>query len=239
MTWRTHIIGGLQTGIVAASIASGSVEDSLILISAASFGSILPDIDQPGSRIGQSDALIGLVSHLVSKFTRHRGFTHTLLGAIVMAALFFMPSLAGNARESIIAFFAALFVFALVHAKGGALSYFAGWLSVAAYIFTPIAASLVSDQNIELFLDIRSARLCAIGVFFGCVSHMVYDSFNRGGVPWLWPISRKQFHIMGIKTNTFGELYFVAIQILILTVLIPVCFKDAAAWNAVKNLKLP
>lgn len=64
MLGRTHIVGGLAT---AAVIGTGPVG-----IAASVFGSLLPDIDHPTSKIGKK---VPILPH----FMRHRGFTHSLL----------------------------------------------------------------------------------------------------------------------------------------------------------------
>lgn len=40
--------------------------------------------------------------------------------------------------------------------------------------------------------------------------------FNKGGVPLLWPISKKNYRLMEIKTNTAGEFWFITVQIIIM-----------------------
>lgn len=44
----------------------------------------------------------------------------------------------------------------------------------------------------------------SIGLFWGILSHLMLDSMNPSGVPWLWPYGRK-FSIARIRTGTGGE----------------------------------
>lgn len=44
----------------------------------------------------------------------------------------------------------------------------------------------------------------SIGLFWGILSHLMLDSMNPSGVPWLWPYNRK-FSIARIRTGTGGE----------------------------------
>lgn len=45
--------------------------------------------------------------------------------------------------------------------------------------------------------------LC-MGLFWGCISHLILDSLNPSGVPWLWPYGRK-FSLAKIRTGGGGE----------------------------------
>ena len=236
MTWKTHIIGGAQIGIVLASVAHGTATDSAIIFSASMLGSVLPDIDHPRSKLARSDAFVGLLSRVISKFTKHRGFTHTIPGALLFALIFYALAMFRTEKESLIAFFAALIVFIAIHAMGDALRWLAGWVAVAVYMAGPQVASLIRDHNIDIGINSESARLCALGIFAGCVIHMVYDSFNSGGIQWLYPISRKNIRLLAIKTNTLGELGFIAMQILVLSAIIAVCYKDVRAFEMLKEI---
>lgn len=48
----------------------------------------------------------------------------------------------------------------------------------------------------------------AIGIFAGVVSHLVLDTFNHNGVPWMYPFNRKRFHVASIRTRGTGEFMF-------------------------------
>lgn len=43
-----------------------------------------------------------------------------------------------------------------------------------------------------------------VGFGLGFLSHLVLDTLNPSGIPWLWPC-KKRFHVLGIKTNTWPE----------------------------------
>ena len=220
MTWKTHLIGGAQAGVIVGFAANGTYAETALVVSAALLGSVLPDIDQPGSKLARADSLVGTVSFIVSKFTKHRGFTHTILGSFVIAALFYaLAMVQGGSEGSLIAFFSAYLVFIFLHGTGGPLKAIAGWLAIAAYIFSPRLLLFLSENDMSLSVDKRAAFLCAMGIFAGCLSHMVYDSANKGGVAWLWPLSGKKIKMLSIKTNTIGELWFIAFQIVVLGLL--------------------
>lgn len=220
MTWKTHLIGGAQAGLLTiAAIKCGSdYTESLIVGSAAVLGSLLPDLDQPKSKLSRSDLLVGLVAHLITpRFTQHRGFTHTIPGATLIGGSFYLLSmLQGGGAEGLYAFFAALAVFVILHASDSPIKPLAGCISAAIYLSGPQIADLITESGLSVDLGKRSAMLCALGVFAGSLSHIWYDFFNKGGVPLLWPISKKNYRLMEIKTNTAGEFWFITVQIIIM-----------------------
>lgn len=236
MTWKTHLIGGAQAGIAAAYLAGGSIGESALILSSALIGSVLPDIDQPGSKLAKSDSLVGLASLFVSRFTKHRGITHTAAGAALAATLFYALAMFRTDRESIFALIAALAVFIFVHAAGGAFSRLAGWLAVICYVFAPQIMQFLSDHSVGFSVNARSAALCAAGILLGCISHIVYDAFNKGGVMLLYPFSKKTFRFLDIRTNTFAEFGFAGVQVLVLALLIAVLYRDVRIVNAVREL---
>lgn len=48
------------------------------------------------------------------------------------------------------------------------------------------------------------------GFGLGFLSHLMLDTLNPTGIPWLWPM-KKKFHIANIKTNTGWEYAVLAI----------------------------
>ena len=70
MLGKTHLGGGIVTSLL---LCGGDVVSICWLI----FGSILPDIDHPGSMIGKNVPLL-------PKILKHRGFTHSILFCILM-----------------------------------------------------------------------------------------------------------------------------------------------------------
>lgn len=216
MTWSTHVIGGLQAGIIASCVIDASPENSAVIIGASVLGSILPDIDHPDSKITRSDSLLSLVSHGVSRFTKHRGFTHTIIGALVFALLFYGLAIFRTGAEGVLSFFVAIILFSFLHLAGGDLAYIAGWLAAAAYIFGPQIIRFLTNSNINLSFNRYSALLYAVGIFIGCLAHMFYDTFNKGGIMWFWPFTSKKYRFMTIKTNTRGEVGFGLIQFFLL-----------------------
>ena len=52
-----------------------------------------------------------------------------------------------------------------------------------------------------------------LGFLIGTMSHLILDSFNYKGVMWLYPLTKKHFHIASIKTRGFGETMFLIIMV--------------------------
>ena len=70
MLGKTHLGGGIVTSLL---LCGGDVVSMCWLV----FGSILPDIDHPGSMIGKNVPLL-------PKILKHRGFTHSILFCVSM-----------------------------------------------------------------------------------------------------------------------------------------------------------
>lgn len=230
------MIGGIQAGTLLSAAADGGPMSFALIISCAALGSVLPDIDHAGSKLSRSDGFIGFVSGLLSKMTKHRGFTHTVPGAFVMAAAFYMLAMFRTERESITAFFVALAVFLALHATGDVLRWLAGWIAAGIYVLGPGLLKLITEQGFDLGLNAHSAILCAAGIFAGCIAHDIYDTFNKGGIAWLWPLSSRNIRLARIKTNSAGEGCFAAVQTIILIILLAVFFKDTKAVELCREL---
>ena len=230
------MIGGAIIGVASSYVARSDFTESSVIISSAVIGSLLPDIDRPSSKIAKSDSLIGLISHLTSKFTRHRGVLHTVFGAATFAALFYGLAAFRTEKESLLSFFLAFSVFILIHVFGGAFYRLAGWAAAFSYIAGPRVAEIMTESNISFEIQLHSARLCALGIFVGCIAHMAYDTFNPGGIAWLWPLSKKNISLLSIKTDSRAEAGFFVLQVLILAVVVAVCYGDAKAVETMKRL---
>lgn len=77
-------------------------------------------------------------------------------------------------------------------------------------IHTPICmiilAMLCSILMVVVPKDMHAIAVeIAEGILIGYFSHLLLDTFNPGGIMWLYPISKKYFHIAQIKTGTIGE----------------------------------
>ncbi|MBI2668523.1 metal-dependent hydrolase [Candidatus Woesearchaeota archaeon] len=81
MLFKTHLLlGALFFLLTKDHFTGGSV---LLFFSLVLLGSILPDIDEPNSKVNRGGGIVGI---MVAMFTRHRGIFHSL----VMAAFVFL-----------------------------------------------------------------------------------------------------------------------------------------------------
>ncbi len=85
MTGKTHQVIGITAGL-GVYLATTSPEYSPATLGAvlvlSHFMALLPDIDQPTSRIWQTVPLFGRVAgEMVDPFLKHRNITHSILGA--------------------------------------------------------------------------------------------------------------------------------------------------------------
>ena len=71
MLGKTHLGGGIVTALL---LCSGDIVSSIYVM----FGSMLPDIDHPGSIIGKNVPLL-------PKLLKHRGMTHSILFCVIIS----------------------------------------------------------------------------------------------------------------------------------------------------------
>lgn len=78
MTGKTHIVGGVASGMVLASVTS---YEPTTLVIAGAVGGLLPDICHGGSKIGRK---MPVLSKIINTIFGHRTFTHSLLFLILV-----------------------------------------------------------------------------------------------------------------------------------------------------------
>ncbi|MBI4153212.1 metal-dependent hydrolase [Candidatus Woesearchaeota archaeon] len=81
MKWYTHTAFGFLTALFLLPWSNGH---SILFVSLAVFGSLLPDIDHEGSKINR---ILPVTRWFASLFT-HRGFFHSLFPAALLYLLF-------------------------------------------------------------------------------------------------------------------------------------------------------
>lgn len=213
MNGRTHKCGGVALATLAA-LALGSrngvsVEQGVMLITGASFGALLPDIDHKGSEVGKK---LKPISKIICKNTEHRGFTHTLVcTALVAIFLFGTVDVLKNIYKGDLNSRLIL----------GAASGFLIWIALDTAL-NSMRPKFVHNKKIRKLLDLElpslivlvilctvfstmvynSLGIFALGATIGYVSHIVLDLFNPMGVPILYPLSKRRLHIANIKTGT-------------------------------------
>lgn len=60
-------------------------------------------------------------------------------------------------------------------------------------------------QTFAKVIIIQPAEIITLGFGVGVFSHLFLDSFNEGGISWLFPFTKKRFHFASIKVNSFSE----------------------------------
>ncbi|MCS7121732.1 MAG: metal-dependent hydrolase [Archaeoglobaceae archaeon] len=88
MMYSTHVIFAWLLTVLGFKTNSLDISLNLDIIYAfvaVTFGSLLPDIDHPRSLISKSYWFS--ISKFISKTTRHRGWTHSLFGAILFTSI--------------------------------------------------------------------------------------------------------------------------------------------------------
>lgn len=90
-----------------------------------------------------------------------------------------------------------------------------GFLHSPAFIL--LAGILLTAGNRALLSGsaLQMAGFFITGFISGILSHIILDTFNKQGIPWLWPY-KKRFRLLSIKTDSIMETAFAVI----LTVLI-------------------
>lgn len=94
MNYQAHQIGGIcASAMVATSVFYGSTNHTVAYIAmgltivGGAIGGLIPDIDHPSSKVGRK---VPLLSKVVNSVFGHRGFTHTLLAALIFTYLLFL-----------------------------------------------------------------------------------------------------------------------------------------------------
>ena len=61
----------------------------------------------------------------------------------------------------------------------------------------------------------KDILLITAAMFAGCISHLLYDTFNPQGIMWLHPIKKKRYSLANIDTSSAAELSFRVFMIVI------------------------
>ncbi|GAB3295531.1 metal-dependent hydrolase [Parasphingorhabdus pacifica] len=204
-TGPTHAISGLAAWAAVTSLAGshtiGQLSPKTWVVGAtlASGAALLPDIDHPKSTVastfggisrGFSAAISGL-SGFMYRLTRtkrdsdregtHRGFTHTVVFAIIAGLLTtaIVQSSSGTALGILMFTFAGLAVRGIMHTwcprKDAVL------ITVASLVLTVACWMWAGDQPTD-------AAAFGVAVMIGCVAHFIGDAITEQGCPMLWPI---------------------------------------------------
>ncbi|APU17516.1 MULTISPECIES: metal-dependent hydrolase [Actinoalloteichus] len=204
-TGPTHAISGLAAWAAVTALASDgtvgqlSAQSWVIGATLASGAALLPDIDHPSSTVtrtfgaisqGLSKAAVTL-SSFIYKLTRtkkdsdrdggHRGFTHTIVFALLMglAVTAIVQASNGTATAVVMFFYAGLAIRGIMHKwcpKRDAML-----IAGASLVLTALCTWWASGEE-------HNAAIFGLAVIIGCVAHFLGDAITSQGCSMLWPI---------------------------------------------------
>jgi|GEM_PF-1677895 len=218
MNGTTHMaVGALAGGLTfAVSFASRSFSINiqgyevypLVVTAAAAMGGLAPDVDIAHSKAGR----------FLRKFL-HAGLVASTMFMLVM---FFLPESVGigvldgaigmgervdRGVPIVLAAFCVLVMIIIEKSKHRGFTHTVPGLVL---VSAPLMFMLLTGV---LFVGADIAVSGQIGFVMGWLSHMLIDTFNRGGIPWLWPVTKKRFRVAKIATGSVEEGRFLVFSI--------------------------
>jgi membrane-bound metal-dependent hydrolase YbcI (DUF457 family) len=212
------IVGGLCAGtLVASSVAKNGWGFEIgphtlypvVGVVPAVIGALGPDVDMEQTPMG--------------KWTR-RGLIAVGAGSGVIGGLaLFIPAIASRLSGSyptlIVIAVCSLVLYAYLSTVKHRKQTHGGFLALG--LSLPILYVLyLAKPGIgpSLFLSVW------VGFWLGWVSHLVADSFNKKGVPWLYPLSDEHYHIATIVTGSRFEVLFRYVNIAVFSIVYTLIF---------------
>ena len=182
-----------------------------MITAAAAVGGLAPDIDMAHSKAGRP----------LRKALR----TVLIISAAFIGVMQFIPDTTGDGSGRsiplILGIFCALILVIIEKSKHR------GFTHTCACLLIVAAPLIYMIHSQPIFIGADIAVSAQIGFVLGWFSHMVIDTFNPLGTPWLWPLAKKHFSIMRINTGTMGERVFCIASVL----LFAGCYSVIIAWG--------
>jgi len=209
MKGTTHMAVGGYTGglIMAYSIADRTLSFNfagyevypLMAIIAAVMGGIAPDVDMAHSKAGRfmrkllrNTLIASALFLMIMNFLPQTGIA-ILDGAIGRGAQI------DRGIPFVLAIFCVVIMYAIEKSKHRGFTHTLVGLLVVA---TPLILMVATGTT---FVGADLVVSAQVGFLLGWLSHMVIDTFNTAGIPWLWPITKKRFKVMRIVTGSQRE----------------------------------
>ena len=201
MNYTAHKIGGLSLGAaVALSMFGNPVGNSLvqlqegIVIGASMIGAMLPDIDHPNSKISKKARI---TSRVVNTVAGHRGLLHAPLFVVLLWILFRIVKTT-MINSSVVSSVISLIISMAVPFAGIIIALMKrGRISVTATMLIGMVFYWISQvYSMEMLYQCFTT-----GIITGYISHLAMDSMTRTGIPLLYPITNRKYHVLSLKTG--------------------------------------
>lgn len=193
MLGRDHALSG---GVVFAAAAPFTLHVTLPQLITGTVltggAALLSDFDEPGSTIARGGGFLTRgFAHVVRWAARgHRHGTHSLLGA----AVFTLTAWAAVAEA---------------HTVPGRI-WLGLWLALlitSALRVLPVVRGHVPDiagigAAVGLCYWHSGLIMVPVCVGTGVLAHIAGDSLTHGGCPWLWPVIKRDFHLLPVQFTT-------------------------------------
>lgn len=157
MTGKTHLAIGVAAGL---TIAYGKpINEQLIIVTASTLGSLIPDLDHPKSRLNQKLLLFK------NEFFRIIFFLAAAVGSLYLYI---------NTSNNVFALFSLIFLFIGVSTHRGFTHSIAGFL-----IFVYIIKNITTKYNIPYLYE---------SISLGYLLHLVADFLTPKGIKLFYPL---------------------------------------------------
>lgn len=200
MNYRSHRVAGICLGLLSGALITNAQLDTLslsqitIITTTSYLGSTMPDIDEPNSYIGKT---VKPLSKAIKKTMGHRGAFHSPFVLSLICFCLWITSLYIPDTDLNYSIVKLLLIFSIVSIEVKR-SRFKRCISLGVVGLMGLLVIGLDPTTIPL---IELLRLSILGISIGMGSHLLMDSLTVGGVPWLWPFTKKKFHFLNLKTN--------------------------------------
>ena len=218
MKGTTHVAFGGMLGLVAAvatynSVGTGDplIYGSTVLVGSG-LGALLPDIDAEGATITRK---LGLAGMAVAKGLKHRGITHTLLGLFVFAlasfglSTLFTTFYRGGTVGKLTVALVMTFIFSCMYNRFSVIRRILRQLLKQNAAVTGLLSRLGVFTAVFMSADyfVPFLNVLSLSLTLGYLSHLISDSFNVSGCPWLFPFVKKNFSVANCRTGKHDTLF--------------------------------
>lgn len=197
MSGKIHKMIGVAVGVALTiyGVGTGRPIFALGMISAP-IGAMLPDIDHDRSKIGSTR----------KKITNAIKWVVFILSVFFTALFFFSDVWKGEWMPVLLQVFVAiLLVFSCLMLANTPkikkkLKFFTKHRGVMHTLLIP---TLLLWLGLALKADVFDSIF--FGIALGYFSHLLLDCFTRQGCPLVWPVSKKNVHVLNIREKTIWE----------------------------------